>query len=423
MLIRKENKLVAESLDTLCNDMSKDLIDDLKIAWKAGNRKAELLCSNHKGEIQGILKKYGDDMYGMSDLSFFDFRGGYDSLARDILLCADILTDKDIERRFMGLESRKLENNGYLDYADKLKGTTLVFSFDNAIGTISQSAGSRGNRGYSLGLKGNTTIQLAVKGSLVGSPSRSIEFTGSASLMPDEVKVLKFGISQSKKTDIRDVEYVCKARLWADVTDVLEWLNGGCTLTFNKKSLHYPARDLIDVTMNSSSRYEYFGMQMTVDHMNIDFKGTDIYKVFDQILSKNESHVSKQYGNYKRRYESEHSLCSREHENRARELEGLKNEDLFDALKIGDILSGSTYMYRTCTYWYIVVRKTAKRVYVQPIQRTYGTDFGSETEPILPPRPQGSAIQGRVSGDYIQIPSSPKFLRVWDGRCGWENSD
>lgn len=107
---KESRKCRYESLDTLRSDMSQELIDDLKEAWKAGNRKAELLCSNHKGEIQGLLRKYGDDMYGMSDLSFFDFRGGYDSLARDILLCADILTDNDIERRYMGLESRKSQN-------------------------------------------------------------------------------------------------------------------------------------------------------------------------------------------------------------------------------------------------------------------------------------------------------------------------
>ena len=78
------------SLGTLRKDMSDKLINDLKLARDAESHRASLICANHASAIQKILNKYGNKMYGVINLSFFDFRGGYNSLARDILISAGI---------------------------------------------------------------------------------------------------------------------------------------------------------------------------------------------------------------------------------------------------------------------------------------------------------------------------------------------
>lgn len=242
-------------LDRLRGDMSDELIADLKVAWKAGNRKAELLCSNHKMEIQKILKKYGDDMYGMSDLSFFDFRGGFDSLARDILLCADIITDEDIERRYNGLESSR----------------------------------------------------------------RSVR--------------------RCENTKRRSVRHL-------------------------------------------------------------------------------------------RKYERSSTIYSQKHADRAKELEGLKGQELFDALKPGDILEGVWGYNRTITDYFIVKRKTAKRVVVHQIERKNGDQpndswGGWSVCPVLPPKEieREKDRQGTPDGDSIKLADYPKYLRIYKGDYGWENMD
>lgn len=256
---RKHKVVKTETIDTnldqLHGDMSDDLIADLKVAWKAGNRKAELLCSNHKMEIQKILKKYGDDMYGMSDLSFFDFRGGYDSLARDILLCADIITDEDIERRYMGLES--------------------------------------------------------------------------------------------SRRSVRRCE--------------------------------------------NTKRY-------SVKHS--------------------------------RKFERSNAIYSQKHADRARELANLSDQALMDALQPGDILEGTWGYNRTITDYFIVKRKTAKRVVVHKLVSKNGDQPGDSWGgwtvcPVLPPKEDASAkdVQGMMSGKDVKIADYPKYLSVYQGDYGWENMD
>lgn len=221
-----------DSLDSLKDDMSPKLISDLKMAWKAGNRRAEIICLNHRSEIAYLLKKYGVDMYDTS-VSFYDFRGGYDSLARDILLCADILTEDDL------------------------------------------------------------------------------------------------------------------------------------------------------------------------------------------------------YGESRIRNEST-EVHSQAHAVRAKEVEGLKGQELFDELRVGDILTGTWGYNRTITEWFVIKRKTAKRVVVHKLTRRMGGQPGDgmggwTTCPDLPPKedPKDKDIQGmvRAGNNWITISDYPKSLYVWDGRYGWENMD
>ena len=104
-----------DALDSLRHEMSPELIADLKVARKAGNHRAEIICLNHRSEIADILKRYGVEMYD-TPVSFYDFRGGYDSLARDILLCADI-DGKDaqrVEQRIARRERLVKEDNNNL---------------------------------------------------------------------------------------------------------------------------------------------------------------------------------------------------------------------------------------------------------------------------------------------------------------------
>lgn len=250
-----KTETIDTNLDQLRGDMSDELIADLKVAWKAGNRKAELLCSNHKMEIQNILKKYGDDMYGMSDLSFFDFRGGFDSLARDILLYADIITDEDIERRYKGFESSR-----------------------------------------------------------------------------------RF-VRRCENTKRRSVKH-------------------------------------------------------------------------------------------SRKYERSSAVYSQKHADRAKELDGLKGQEFFDALKPGDILEGIWGYNRTITDYFIVKRKTAKRVVVHQIERKNGDQpndswGGWSVCPVLPPKEmeREKDRQGTPDGDAIKLADYPKYLRIYKGDYGWENMD
>lgn len=250
-----KTETIDTNLDQLRGDMSDELIADLKVAWKAGNRKAELLCSNHKMEIQKILKKYGNDMYGMSDLSFFDFRGGYDSLARDILLYANIITDEDIERRYMGIESSR----------------------------------------------------------------RSVR--------------------RCENTKRRSVK---------------------------------PSR----------------------------------------------------------KFERSNAVYSQKHADRARELANLSDQALMDALQPGDILEGTWGYNRTITDYFIVKRKTAKRVVVHKLVSKNGDQPGDSWGgwtvcPVLPPKEDASAkdVQGMMSGKDVKIADYPKYLSVYQGDYGWENMD
>lgn len=250
-----KTETIDTNLDQLHGDMSDELVADLKVAWKAGNRKAELLCSNHKMEIQKILKKYGDDMYGMSDLSFFDFRGGYDSLARDILLCADIITDEDIERRYMGLESSR----------------RFVRRCEN-----------------------------------------------------------------TKRHSVKRT----------------------------------------------------------------------------------------------RKFERSSAVYSQKHADRARELANLSDQALMDALKPGDILEGTWGYNRTITDYFIVKRKTAKRVVVHKLVSKNGNQPGDSWGgwtvcPVLPPKEDDSKkdVQGTMSGKDVKIADYPKYLSVYQGDYGWENMD
>lgn len=92
---RRSNARRYESLDTLRGDMSPKLIEDLKRAYDAGSERAGILIGKHLREISGILRKYGVDMYDTT-VSLGDFRGAYDTLARDILLSADLITLEDV---------------------------------------------------------------------------------------------------------------------------------------------------------------------------------------------------------------------------------------------------------------------------------------------------------------------------------------
>ena len=114
---RRSNARRYESLDTLRGEMSPELIEDLKRAYDAGSSRAGTLIGKHLREITGILRKYGVDMYDTT-VSLGDFRGAYDTLARDILLSADIITLEDVygEGRRVRVHdrARRYEEN-YLD--------------------------------------------------------------------------------------------------------------------------------------------------------------------------------------------------------------------------------------------------------------------------------------------------------------------
>lgn len=126
-------------------------------------------------------------------------------------------------------------------------------------------------------------------------------------------------------------------------------------------------------------------------------------------------------------------VYSQEYAKRARELENLKGQDLLDAVKEGDVFEGTWGYNRTITDWFIVKRKTAKRIVVHKIERKMGDQPGDSwggwtTCPVLPPREltRGRDLLGipsPYSKGAIQIPEEPKYIQIWDGTYGWENQD
>ena len=132
--------------------------------------------------------------------------------------------------------------------------------------------------------------------------------------------------------------------------------------------------------------------------------------------------------------ETNNNVYSREYANRAKQLRTLKGQELLDAVKEGDIFWGRWGYNRTITNWFIVKRKTAKRIILHEIDYTHGNQPGDSiggwtTCPILPPKEisgkrdmQGIPLpENRYA--QIQIPDYPKSLTVWDGTYGWENMD
>lgn len=127
---------------------------------------------------------------------------------------------------------------------------------------------------------------------------------------------------------------------------------------------------------------------------------------------------------------NESAVYSQDYARRAQELEGLKDQALFDALQPGDILEGSWGYNRTITDYFIVKRKTAKRVVVHRIARKTGDQPGDSWGgwtvcPVLPPKEDDrkNDVQGMMSGSSIKIADYPQYLGVWGGDYGWENSD
>lgn len=131
-----------------------------------------------------------------------------------------------------------------------------------------------------------------------------------------------------------------------------------------------------------------------------------------------------------RKYEHSRAIYSQKHADRARELDGLKGQELFDALKPGDILEGTWGYNRTITDYFIVKRKTAKRVVVHQIERKNGDQpndswGGWSVCPVLPPKEveREKDRQGTPDGDSIKLADYPKYLRIYKGDYGWENMD
>lgn len=127
-------------------------------------------------------------------------------------------------------------------------------------------------------------------------------------------------------------------------------------------------------------------------------------------------------------------VYSREYAQRYRELKDLNGDALFEALREGDILWGSWGYNRTITDWFIVKRKTAKRLILHLLVSKNGNLPGDSvggwtTCPMMPPKEsQGERdVQGMMmlGSRYstVKIPIEPKYLRVWDGTYGWENDD
>ena len=135
------------------------------------------------------------------------------------------------------------------------------------------------------------------------------------------------------------------------------------------------------------------------------------------------------YGrNRVRKFES--AVYSQKYADRAKELDGLKGQELFDALKPGDILQGIWGYNRTITDYFIVKRKTAKRVVVHQIERKNGDQpndswGGWSVCPVLPPKEmeREKDRQGTPDGDAIKLADYPKYLRIYKGDYGWENMD
>lgn len=131
-----------------------------------------------------------------------------------------------------------------------------------------------------------------------------------------------------------------------------------------------------------------------------------------------------------RKYEHSSAIYSQKHADRAKELDGLKDQELFDALKTGDILYGTWGYNRTITDYFIVKRKTAKRIVVHQIEQKKGNQpsdswGGWSVCPVLPPEESEMEKdrQGTVSGKTVKLSDYPKYLHVYKGDYGWENMD
>ena len=57
----------------------------------------------------------------------------------------------------------------------------------------------------------------------------------------------------------------------------------------------------------------------------------------------------------------------------------MKNQDVGTNYKVGDILVGSTHMYRTKPYWYQVVKVTKKQLTLKRMQESYSTKYMDNT--------------------------------------------
>ena len=363
------------NLDQLRGDMSAELIEDLKVAWKAGNRKAELLCFNHKMEIQKILKKYGDDMYGMSDLSFFDFRGGFDSLARDILLCADIITDEDIERRYMGLESsrrsvRRCESANAQDYVKRSKELEGL-SDDDLLNAVQP--------GDILVCNGMIPTYYVIKRKTAKS------------LVVHEID----GAVGNRSDNLRDIN--------------------PCP--------ELPPKEMSDRRDVSAKVFSAGFKIQSCPRMAYVWDGS----CGNALTGENAKRRSVKRT---RKFERENAIYSQKHADRARELANLSDQALLDALQPGDILEGTWGYNRTITDYFIVKRKTAKRVVVHKLVSKNGNQPGDSWGgwtvcPVLPPKEDDSKkdVQGMMSGKDVKIADYPKYLSVYQGDYGWENMD
>ena len=59
--------------------------------------------------------------------------------------------------------------------------------------------------------------------------------------------------------------------------------------------------------------------------------------------------------------------------------ECIKNLEVDGRFKVGDILVGTTHMYRTATYWYKVIKVTKKQLTLKELQVSYPTKYMSNT--------------------------------------------
>jgi hypothetical protein len=133
---------------------------------------------------------------------------------------------------------------------------------------------------------------------------------------------------------------------------------------------------------------------------------------------------------HSRKFERSNAVYSQKHADRARELANLSDQALLDALQPGDILEGTWGYNRTITDYFIVKRKTAKRVVVHKLVSKNGDQPGDSWGgwtvcPVLPPKEDDSAkdVQGMMSGKDVKIADYPKYLSVYQGDYGWENMD
>lgn len=182
------------------------------------------------------------------------------------------LEEQKQNRRYASSRARHTFESSFSDYTDTLIGKELCFDFKGAKGQITKSSGTRGDKGYTLFLKGTCSIL-----------GKEFPLIGQAQLLPNEAKMLKFGVGQYGK-DIRDVAYEAEGSFCAKVSDILEFVQGGCTISLDPDSILY---QIIDLTARDPD-IAYFGMELSPASFSLDFKGTDIYSVLDEIVSKSE---------------------------------------------------------------------------------------------------------------------------------------